>query len=117
MNGFARLAIQFLKIREAHPSKIKLTQRRLADRKARDSQLVYAIPAAVQEARIFQVNQKTMDCAYRQPRAARNLFRSKSVRRLAEELQKTQSALQRRNVVAWFWMISHGIRNKRVQIT
>src|SRR5271166_3281601 len=107
MNRFPGLPIEFLKIRKAHPANIELAQRCLADGETRDSQLVDAIPAAVQECCTFQVGQKTVDCTHRQPRATRNLLGREAVRRLTEELQQTQSALQRRNVVASFWMIGH----------
>src|SRR5580658_7388491 len=107
MNRFPGLPIKFFKIWEAYAANIELTQSCLADGEARDSQLVDAISAAVQECCTFQVGQEAVNCTYRQPRAARNLFGREAVRRLAEELQQAQSALQRRNVVAPFWMISH----------
>jgi hypothetical protein len=98
---------QFLKVRQAHPANIELAQRRLADCETCDSQVVDAIPAAVQESRRFQIRQKTVDRTHRQPRLARDLFRSEPLRRLAEQLQKTQPTLQRRDVVASFLRIRH----------
>ena len=75
MDGFARLPVQLLKVRQAHPANIELAQSHLADRKTGDSEVVDAVPAAVQKARAFQVRQKTVDRTHRQPGPARNLLR------------------------------------------
>src|SRR5271157_1674377 len=107
MNGFASLPVQFLKIRQAHPANVELTQSRLANRETSDSQVIHAVPAAVQKACTFQIRQKTMNRAHRQPRPPRHLLRGESVRRLTEDLEQPQPALQGRDVVASLWSIGH----------
>ena len=80
MDGFARLPVQLLKIRLAHPTNIELAQSHLADRETGDSQVVHAVSAAVQKACTFQVRQETVDGAHWQPGAARNLLRGEPMR-------------------------------------
>src|SRR6202042_2643106 len=111
-----RLPVQFLKIRQAHAANIQLTQGRLPDREASDSQVIHSVPTAVQKARTLQIRQKTVNRAHRQPGAAGNLFRGEPIRRLAEDLEKAQPALQRRDVVAPFWSVGHASLNKIRQL-
>src|SRR5258708_4897203 len=107
MDGFARLLIQFLKIRQAQAPYVEVSESCLTNRETCNPQVVNAVAAAVQKAGAFQVRQKTVDRARRQPRRHRNLLRSESARRFTEELKQTQPPLQRRDVVTSFRSISH----------
>src|ERR1700733_20966 len=88
MNRFARLPVQFLKVRQAYLANIELAQSRLADREAGNSQVVQPIPSTVQKARVFQIHQKAMDRTYRESGAGRHLFCGQSMRGLAEKVKE-----------------------------
>src|ERR1700682_1630436 len=107
MNGFARLLIQFLKIRQAQTPYVELAESCLANRETCNPQVVNPVAAAVQKAGAFQVHQKTVDRAHRQPRKYCNLLRSESACRFTEELKQAQPPLQRRDVVTSFRSIRH----------
>jgi hypothetical protein len=92
--------IQFLKIWETEPANIELAKCGLPDRETRNSQVVNPVSTTVQKSRAMQVHQKAVHCADRKAGKTRNLLRSESARRLAEEMKKMQTSLQRRNVVA-----------------
>jgi hypothetical protein len=100
MSGFARLLIQFLKVRQTYATNIELTQGCLADGETRDSQSVHPIPAAIQEARSLKIREETVDGAHGQPRPAGDLLGGEALRRLTEKLEQSQPTLQGCNVVA-----------------
>src|SRR6202023_3515271 len=107
MNGFARLLIQFLKIRQAQTPYVELAESCLTNRETGNPQVVNPVAAAVQKAGAFQVHQKTVDRAHGRPRRYFNLLRSESACRFTEELKQTQPPLQRRDVVTSFRSIRH----------
>ena len=107
MNGFARLPVQFLKVWQTDAANIELSHSRLADGETRDPQVIHPVSTAVQKTRAFQIREKTVDRTHRQPGTFGHMFRREPVRRLAENVKKTQAALQRSDVVASFWSISH----------
>jgi len=107
VDGFTRLMIQFLKIWQTEPANIELAKSGLPDREARNSQVVNPVSSTVQKSRAMQVHQEAVYCADRKAGKTRNLLRSESAWRFAEEMKKVQAALQRRNVVASSWDVSH----------
>jgi hypothetical protein len=83
VNGFARLPVQFLKVRQARAANIELTQSCLPIAKHAIPR-IHSLSAAVQKSRTFQVRQKTVDRTHPQPGPFRHMLRREPVRRLAE---------------------------------
>src|ERR1700674_3047673 len=86
INGFEALLIQFFKIRQAQAPYVELSEGCLTNRETCNPQVVNAVAAAVQKAGAFQVGQKTVNRARRQPRQYCTLFSGESARRFTEEL-------------------------------
>ncbi len=107
MDSLTRLLVQLLEIGKTESANVELAQRGLSDREACDSEVVDAVASAVQESCAVQIGKKAVHGADRQPRETCYLLCGQSARRFAEELQKTQPALQCRDVVTPFWMVDH----------
>src|ERR1700733_13485124 len=99
MNGLAGLPIRFPKKRRSNQADIELAQRGLSEGETSNAQVVDAVPPAVQEARTLKICQETVDRTYGQSGTPGNLLRREALRGFAEQLQKTQPALQGRYVV------------------
>jgi hypothetical protein len=93
VDGFARLMIQFLKIWLAEAANIELAKRSLPDGETCNSQAVNAVSATVQKSRAMQVHQEAVHRTDWQAGKTRDLLRSQSARRFAEEVEKLQATL------------------------
>jgi hypothetical protein len=99
---FARVLIEFCQVRKAQSSNVKLSERSLADRKTRNSEVVRTFSTAVKKGAGLQVHQKTVNGADGKPRLFCDLHRSKASFGSREQLQEPQSALQSGDVVSTF---------------
>ena len=79
----------------------------MSDGETCNSEMVDTVTTAVQESGAVQIHQETVHRADRQLGQAGDLLGSETTRRFAEKMQKTQAALQRGDVVASFFGISH----------
>ena len=76
VNGFTRLTIQFLQIRQAEAADVELSESGLPNCKARNSQSVNPISTAIQESRAVQIYQETVYRADREAGKSCDLLRS-----------------------------------------
>jgi hypothetical protein len=107
VDGFTGLMIQFLEIWQTEPANIELAKSGLPDRETRNSQVVNPVSTTVQKSRAVQIHQETVYRADRKAGKTRNLLRRESAGRFAEEMEKVQTSLQRRDVVASSSDVSH----------
>src|SRR5262249_31762038 len=60
MNGFARLGVQFVQMRQTEPTSIELTERGMPQRKTGNAQVVDAGAAAIQVPGALEVHKKAV---------------------------------------------------------
>jgi hypothetical protein len=108
VDGFTRLMVQFLKIWQTEPANIELPKSGLPDREARNSQVADRVSTTIQKSRAMQIHQEAVYRAHGKAGKTRNLLGSESAWRFAEQMEKVQASLQRRDVVASSRDVSHG---------